>query len=77
MPSIFQKPLKDSGIMAAFAVAKLNIVAFGHGIGWLAYGLVVAVATTASASLEILGVVQLIFGAVAFPYIPDKRVTTP
>jgi hypothetical protein len=63
--------------MATLAVAAVNLFAFWNGVCWFCGHLVVTVATAASASLEILDVVQLILHAVAFPYIPDKRVTTP
>ena len=68
--------------MAAFAVALVNTFAFWHGICGLDSILVVTVAAATPASLEILGIIQLIVYAVAFLYIahkgvaPNRRVVT-
>jgi hypothetical protein len=60
--------------MAALAVAPIGLIAFGHGIGWLGCSLVVAMAAATTASLEILGVLQLVLHAIAFLYIAHKGV---
>jgi hypothetical protein len=63
--------------MAAFTVTLVQLFAFWERISRLGFRLVVTVTATASASLEILGVVKLVLQGVAFLYVSEKRVVAP
>ena len=63
--------------MAAFTVTLLHLFAFWQRVLRLGFRLVVTVTATASASLEILGVLQLVLQGVAFLYVSEKRVVAP